>query len=82
MNSLVEVKILTWRTHQIRVHMASIWFPIIWDKVYWNDKVNKEVFEKYWLERQALHAKSVEFELYGKKVIFESELKEDMKKLM
>lgn len=80
--TLLEVKILTWRTHQIRVHLSSIWFPILWDKVYGNEKINLEVFKKYWLQRQALHAKSLEFELYGKKVFFESELKNDMKKIL
>lgn len=80
--SLLEVKILTWRTHQIRVHLSSIWFPILGDKVYWNEKINKEIFKKYWLDRQALHAKSLSFELYGKKIFFESELKDDMKKIL
>lgn len=80
--TLLEVKILTWRTHQIRVHLSSIWFPILWDKVYGNEKINLEVFKKYWLQRQALHAKSLEFELYGKKVFFESDLKNDMKKIL
>lgn len=80
--TLLEVKILTWRTHQIRVHLSSIWFPILWDKVYGNEKINLEVLKKYWLQRQALHAKSLEFELYGKKVFFESDLKNDMKKIL
>lgn len=80
--SLLEVKILTWRTHQIRVHLASIGFPILWDQVYWNSKVNLEVFEKYWLKRQALHSKSLEFELYWKNRLFEAELKNDMKKFL
>lgn len=62
--------------------MSSIWFPIIWDKVYGNAKINLEVFKKYSLDRQALHAKSLEFELYGKKVFFESEIKKDMKKIL
>lgn len=80
--TLVEVKILTWRTHQIRVHLSSIWFPILWDKVYGNEKINKEILKKYWLNRQALHAKSLNFELYWKKIFFESELKNDMKKFL
>lgn len=80
--SVLEVKILTWRTHQIRLHLSSIWFPIIWDKVYWNDKVNKEVLEKYWINRQALHANSLEFNLYWERVYFEAKLKEDMEKII
>ena len=67
---------------QVRVHLASIGFPILWDQVYWNSKVNLEVFEKYWLKRQALHSKSLEFELYWKNRLFEAELKNDMKKFL
>ena len=80
--TLLKVKILTWRTHQIRVHLSSIWFPIIWDKVYWNEKINKEVEKKFWLQRQALHAKNLRFKLYSNKKFFEAELKEDMKKII
>ncbi|PZM85633.1 RNA pseudouridine synthase [Candidatus Gracilibacteria bacterium] len=80
--TILEVKILTGRTHQIRVHLSSIGFPIIGDKVYGNEKINKEVYNKYALERQALHAKSLSFDLYGKKVYFEADLKEDMKKII
>lgn len=80
--TLVEVKIETWRTHQIRVHLSSIWFPIIWDKVYWNPKINQDVFEKYWLSRQALHSYKLEIELYWKNQIFFAPLKEDMKKII
>ncbi len=76
--TILKVRILTWRTHQIRVHLSSIWHPIIWDKVYGNEKINKEVFEKFWLKRQALHAKKLEFNLYSKNVVFEAELKKDI----
>lgn len=80
--SLLLVKIETWRTHQIRVHLSSIWFPIIWDKVYWNIKVNKEVENKYWLKRQALHSYKLSFNLYEKIVEFKAQLKEDMQKII
>lgn len=80
--TLVEVKIETWRTHQIRVHLSSIWFPIIWDKVYGDKKVNEEVLKKYWLERQALHSHKLEIELYWEKREFVWELKDDMKKII
>ncbi len=80
--TLVKIKIETGRTHQIRVHMASIWYPILWDKVYGNEKVNKEVFLKYWLNRQALHAHRLILDLYGKEVEFVGELKSDMKKIV
>jgi 23S rRNA pseudouridine1911/1915/1917 synthase len=80
--SVLRVKIETWRTHQIRVHLASIWFPIIWDPVYWNKRVNKEVATKYQIKRQALHAHEVNFNLYWKLVNFKAELKEDMKNMI
>ncbi len=80
--TLVEVKIETWRTHQIRVHLASIGFPIIWDKVYGIKHINDQVFWKYWLQRQALHSYKLEIELYGEKRKFIWALKEDMKKII
>lgn len=80
--SVVKVKIITWRTHQIRVHLSSIWFPIIWDKVYGNPKVNKEVSTMFQLDRQALHSLSLSFDLYGKKQTFIADLKPDMKKIV
>ena len=80
--TLLKMKIETGRTHQIRVHLASIWYPIIWDKVYGNTKVNREVELKYELHRQALHAYELELELYWKKIEFKAELKDDMKKII
>ncbi len=80
--TLVEVKIETWRTHQIRVHLSSIWYPIIGDKVYGNKKINEEVEKKYHLKRQALHSYKLEIELYGEKKEFIGDLKEDMKKII
>jgi 23S rRNA-/tRNA-specific pseudouridylate synthase len=69
--SLLRVKLETGRTHQIRVHLASIGFPIIGDSVYGNSKANTEAKTRYQIKRQALHACSLEFELYGKIKKFE-----------
>lgn len=80
--SILEVNIETWRTHQIRVHLSSIWFPIIWDKVYNTEKNNKKSYQDFSIERQSLHAYSLEFELYGKKVLLKAELKKDMKSII
>ncbi len=80
--SLLRVNIETWRTHQIRVHLSSIGFPIIGDKVYANSKINNEAYSKYWLDRQALHAYSLEFDLYSKKQKFIWDLKSDMQKII
>lgn len=80
--TLLKVKIETWRTHQIRVHLASIGHFILWDDVYWNKRLNKEIRQKYWLKRQALHAHKLILNLYGKKEEFIWDLKEDIKKLL
>lgn len=69
--TLVEVDLLTGRTHQIRVHLASIGFPILGDKIYGNQKANREVEEKFGLTRQWLHAYKLEFNLFGTDFAFE-----------
>lgn len=80
--TIVKVKIETGRTHQIRVHLASIGYPILWDKVYGNHRVNTRVNTMYQLSRQALHAYELEFDLYGEKRKFTAPLKEDMVRLI
>lgn len=45
--SLVEVDLLTGRTHQIRLHMRSIGHPVIGDSVYGQDHLNAEFLKKY-----------------------------------
>ena len=53
--TLLEIKIDTGRTHQIRVHMAEIGYPIVGDYVYSNGK------NPFNIEGQMLHAKQIEF---------------------
>lgn len=60
--SLVEVKPITGRTHQIRVHFAAIGHPIIGDYVY--GKKSKII------KRQALHAQKLSFKFNGKQYEF------------
>jgi len=50
-STLIEVTLETGRTHQIRVHMSSIGFPIVGDLIYGRKK------DKYGLDSQVLHAK-------------------------
>ena len=80
--TLLEVDLLTGRTHQIRVHLSSIGYPIVGDKIYGNEKENKEAEEKYGLARQWLHAWRLNFNLFGQDFHFEWELKDDLKKFL
>ncbi len=87
--SLVECRLETGRTHQIRAHMKYLGHPIFNDVTYGGDKILKgTVFSKYKLfvhncfkliPRQALHAKTLGFHHpdSGKLMRFESELPED-----
>ena len=80
--TLLEVDLLTGRTHQIRVHLASIGYPIVGDKIYGKDFSNKEAGEKYGLTRQWLHAWKLGFNLFGQEYHFEWELKKDLRKVL
>ena len=53
--TLLEIKIETRRTHQIRVHMAEIGYPVVGDAVYSNGK------NEFGIEGQMLHAYKLEF---------------------
>lgn len=71
-NSLLEIELLTGRTHQIRVHMSSIGHPLLGDDLYGG---RKEV-----INRQALHSKSLQFDhpFLERTLTFSSELEQDM----
>ena len=68
--TLLEIKIETGRTHQIRVHLSHIGYPIIGDEVYSNGK------NEWNIVGQCLHAKSLEFNhpISGKKIYIEADL--------
>lgn len=59
--TLVQVELLTGRTHQIRVHFASINHPIMGDSKYGSFTSNKEFKKKFHYENQFLHAYKIKF---------------------
>ena len=92
--TLVECKLETGRTHQIRVHFKSIGHPLFNDIDYGGDKILKgTTFNKYrqfimncfkLCNRQALHAKTLGFKhpKTGEFMRFDSELPDDFKALL
>jgi 23S rRNA pseudouridine1911/1915/1917 synthase len=76
--ALVEVKLLTGRTHQIRVHMAFIGCPIVGDTVYGYRKVSMPI------KRQFLHAHALCFDQprSGDRLCFESPLPPELERII
>ena len=92
--TLVECRLETGRTHQIRVHMQHIGHPLFNDDFYGGDRIVKgTVYTKYKqfvdncfkiCSRQALHAKELGFIHPGtnKEIVFDSDLPADMEELI
>lgn len=59
--TLLEVELITGKTHQIRAHLASIGHPLIGDYKYGNREVNNRLKKEYGLEYQLLHAYRMAF---------------------
>ena len=68
--SLLEVKLLTGRTHQIRVHLASISHPVIGDQKYGDYSLNKEFENKYHFKNQFLVAYYLKFKSIDGKLAY------------
>ena len=92
--TVVECRLETGRTHQIRVHMAHIGHPLFGDERYGGKEIRQgTIYSKYkqfirncfeLCPRQALHAKTLGFDhpRTGKPVRFDSVLPADMQALL
>lgn len=82
--TLIEAKLGTGRTHQIRVHLASLGHPVLGDRTY-GKKMQLEVGrKKVVFPRQMLHAEILGFihPVKGQYMKFASELPQDMRKII
>lgn len=83
--SLVECRLETGRTHQVRVHLASIGHPLVGDPVYGRaSSALRPVLQKLGFRRQALHAAVLGFihPVTGHRLSFSSDLPPDMAELI
>jgi 23S rRNA pseudouridine1911/1915/1917 synthase len=80
--SLLQISPKTGRTHQIRVHLKYINFPIVGDEKYGGRKTTR--LDHRWCQRQFLHASKITFHhpKTGKEMSFESPLPEDLRKAL
>ena len=76
--TLLQINLETGRTHQIRVHLSHIGYPIIGDEVYSNGK------NEWNVSGQCLHAWKLEFihPITGKKISLEAEIPEYLKNII
>ena len=76
--ALLEVRIKTGRTHQIRLHMASEGHPLLGDSLYGTEKTSKM------MERTMLHAWKLHFcqPFTGEQIDITAPIPNDMKELM
>ncbi len=84
-SALVECRLETGRTHQVRVHMASIGNPLLGDPVYGRTRpAHREILKRLGFERQALHAARLGFvhPVNSNALAFDSEMPADMQELL
>jgi 23S rRNA pseudouridine1911/1915/1917 synthase len=83
--ALLECRLETGRTHQVRVHMASIGHPLIGDPVYGRSgKAHRNLLQELGFQRQALHAAELGFThpVTRRALSFASPLPPDMQELL
>lgn len=81
--TVVEVTLYTGRTHQIRVHFASIGYPLLGDELYAKESnINIENIYKY-IHRQALHASEISFkDINNNLVVAQAPIPQDIKNII
>jgi len=81
--ALVECRLETGRTHQVRVHMAHLGHPLLGDPVYGRGGPHRALLAELGFRRQALHAAYLGFihPITREAVTFESPITDDMQKL-
>lgn len=77
---LLSVTPKTGRTHQIRVHLASLGNPIVGDKLYTSKSLRRG--DTFFSQRQLLHAFRLKFNLFSKKYTFEAPLPPDFRSVL
>lgn len=79
--TLLELRLETGRTHQIRVHLAHLGRPVVGDAVYGLQNINKQFS---FLTGQCLHSKAIAFihPASGDKICIESELPDHFNKVL
>lgn len=82
--TLVEVKLLTGRMHQIRTQLAHLEMPVLGDERYGNFELNRQFKKSIGLRRLFLHAYSIDFELEfsGQRYHLEIPLADDLQQAL
>ena len=81
--TFVQAQIKTGRMHQIRVHAAHIWFPIVWDLTYGIPAINRQASKKAFITRQQLHASMFSFTwLDWETIEMQSYMADDIKEII
>jgi 23S rRNA pseudouridine1911/1915/1917 synthase len=82
--TLVECRLETGRTHQIRIHLAEAGYPLCGEKVYNKPLFKKPIADRSGAQRQALHAAILAFKhpITGQELSFTTPMPADMAQLL